>query len=665
MLPFLPDFERLAYAGEMCCPAGETTAPTLNFGREASQQSISVTSEWYDSFTRYGIPVSEDITTYNPALAGLRDENGNGLYDNYDTMIWAQNRDLGDAWRGSTWIDGKVHTTSQFDGSGGNAGQGSDIRRLKNMDFMSNDGNYIHTKGGTAVDDPVAAAIADQSYFLRRSEYEQSFDFMGPLGMSWEEIQGVTGGESFYNIVMSGSYADMTPRQATMLVGLMLEMRERAWQGYAEVLGPVQDTRNDLAMMPYIDEFIKESNPYVNANEISFFSLFLYWQHATENRLTTFFKEHIGNGYEGYEGEGYDASLLSRLRTWDFVNCLGRSTYNNNGTQLDDEPLGKLYEYRNSLGYDPDRTMAEQNPRVIAVNTLIEKWFGATKVENGRPLWAGYNRLNDGTGNGEYIRPESTSGVGWFGVPATDVWVNNGSDWVERTVSRAYVAQPTYPSCNWDRKWGGDLYVDVGGTAMKVSSDCAGWADIMNALSGETHSWINPQITGQVHPNYAVAQTQRLSLNLITTGVEFNHNWVVHAMGMLQKYGVGQLNVKMMERAAQGRRISQEYKEDSQDYAERVDELINEKIQEQKIVAKKMAEAKARMRKQPQSGRAPKRGRNVSFHSNGPQAQREYYQGSKEFTTALNKFALNSSSRSKNLKELLAKLRNNDEPKKK
>lgn len=667
ILQYLPDFERLAYAAKMRCKAGDTTAPGLNFGAGSEEDTIYVTPEWYNDFTRYGISTAEDITTYNPALAGLTDANHNGIYDNYDTVVWAQSRGFGDDWRGSTWIHGKVHTTDQFDGADGTAGQ--DIgARFANIDFLSNDGNFIHTKGSTAVDDPTAAALADQSYFLCPTEYDQSFNFMGPLGMSWEEIQGVTGGQSFYNIVMSGSYTSMTPRQATALVAYMFENRERAWQAFSEVLGPVQNTRNDQAMMNYIDEFIAESNPYANAHALTLFPLFLYFQHAAENRLTTFFKEHIGTGYDGYEGEGYDASLFSRQKTWEFVNWLGRSTFNNNGTQLDEQPLGKLYEYRNSLGYDPDRTMAEQNPQVIAVNTLIEKWFGATKVENRRPMWAGYNRLADGTDNGEYTMPGSTRGAGWFGVSSTDVWVNNGSDWVERTVSRAYVAQPTYPSCNWDRKWGGDLYVDVGGTVMKVASDCPGWADIMSSLTGVTHSRINPFINGQGHPNYAVAQVQGLSINSIMSGVEFNNNWVVHAMGMMMKYGVGQENAQMMARMAHEREISRQYKDDTQDYSERIEELAHEKSLDERIALKKMAEAKAKLKKPPQNNR-PRGSNGANRTSSGgtrqAQPQQEYFQGSKEFAKALNKMSMSILNGSKKRKELLDKLRNNDEPKKK
>lgn len=176
MMKFLPKLEQLIYAGKMMSQEGEGVS--VSRGGNA----FNVTEEWWEAFNEYEI-IDEDGDGRLDfhGLTGLTDRNGDGRITNADTSAWID--DI--AWD-PNWVAGQHHRSDRFgnfgseDGSGfagGGMGAG-----FKNIDFVAEGSEWNHIRQKNGKDDGQGLALADQSYFLTRSEYNSDFDFLGAIG---------------------------------------------------------------------------------------------------------------------------------------------------------------------------------------------------------------------------------------------------------------------------------------------------------------------------------------------------------------------------------------------------------------------------------------------------------------------------------------------------
>ncbi|MDD5382127.1 MAG: hypothetical protein PHH60_00505 [Candidatus Margulisbacteria bacterium] len=585
LLGFLPDFERLMFAGKM-----RGTEHCISHDVDDFEETW-VSNEWIEAYNRHKASVA-DAEAWGLENIGSYDSNDDGYISNEESILWAQ-EDRGDSdpvndgfesWR-TDWISGVVHRTAPFERAGDVAGQDAGAY-FENIDFMSNTGNCIKQKDNITADDAQALALADRAYFIDGGAYDQSFNFLDAIGADWDDVkdlmQNTLGGKSIYNIVMDRDYQDLSPRQAALFIAYAFEKRESAWQCLTDVFGPVTSTRDDEAMMAVVDSFINSNNPYVNHHALSLFPFFLEIQHSGINRLSTF--------YESVEGSGWEASVLDKARMWEFVQWMGGESYNN--SDIDDaDKTGKLYEFRNLFAEgEADEDATAYN----AVNTLIDKWFGAANPENGRPV-------SESPGDDAEVALPDASDSGWVNISNLSVYAYNNSTsaWEEGfSAAYAYVPHVDHPAYSWDRKWVNTLYVkNSAGTVAEVNGYDAGWADIMYDLwsQGAINSRISPLVDGSGHPAYAASQTQGL-MSLIA-GAEFSNNWVIHAAGMFSRWGVGLDNSKMMEAWANRRVASARDSQNKKDYAERMDELQYEESALQRNALKKVAEKKTMFKK--------------------------------------------------------------------
>lgn len=576
MMKFLPKFEQLIYAGKM-----NGIDVTFTHGPEDDEAQVS--QEWWDAFNEFNITDGEiDSDSRFACFRELRDDhgavtrtrltdlNGDGHITNADTIIWHENNGGADGmadWR-QDWVAGQHHRVDRFgpfgseDGSGfAGGGMGA---QFKNIDFVAEGSEWNHIKQKNGKEDGQGLALADQSYFLSRSEYNTDFDFLGAIGKTWGDVKTLLethpalAGKSFYEIAMdpAKSYQSLTAEQATLLVAAMYESRERAWQCMTEMVCPVDLTRSDRDTINYIDHesLLTKVNSYTNSHELALFPLFLYMQHSFQNQVTTFY-------YDRSKGDAYTLSALDDARFTDFTNWT----------------RGKVNEYKGSLS----------GAAQTAVQGLYDKWFGAADVENGRPIWAEKRDITDG-----YDRVD----VRGQGLIAYDS--DTGSAY---TVS--YIRKPIveHASLGWDRKWNDEeiTFEDSGGNAHvqrwhgRPAYEVTAWTSLHNPSYG-SQSRFNSNWAGG-HANYDASQFYGLNYNSVVMGSAFANNWVVHAVGMYLKRGEGMDIMHVMEKVSKRRVVAAGFKKDMTDYIERKEELEDEKALEEKIAIQ--AQMRAQMEK--------------------------------------------------------------------
>jgi len=581
MMKFLPKFEQLIYAGKM---HGDDV--TFTHHSSGGEETLNFSKEWWDAFNEFEITdensngsIVDELTKYglvNKDGDGsiddmLSDLNGDGKITNADTILWHENdhrdEDGFRQWR-QTWIAGQHHRTDRFgpfgseDGSGfAGGGMGA---RFKNIDFVAEANEWNHIGKKNNPEDKIHdSLVEDQAFFVN--------DILSRAEKNWNDVKRLLdtkfSGQSFYEIVMSRSYKtanngqELTPEQAFLLVAAMYESRERAWAAMTEAFGPVTLTRNDKAMIDWLDKnsLAVKTNSYVNSHELALFPLFFYIQHSFQNQVTMF--------YEKNKGDGYNLSALDGERFWEFTN------WAKGQLQMFKDSIDKL-----SISDD------EKTQRKGAIQDLIDGWFGATDDQN-KPRWEGYKDV--------------TSGESWVGVNVNTVWGN---------VVEVKEPEVTSASYGWDRKWHGEpLVVRISGQENSISLSphhqdyMQNWIRIFNAAFGN-QSYLNLRWSGDVHPNYGPPQLFGMNFNEVVSGYDYMHNWMVHAVGAYFKKGEGMDIVHVMEKCAKRRVAAAEFKKDMRDYLERKEELEQQKAEEEKVAAK--AEAKAREERKRQAQKA-------------------------------------------------------------
>ncbi|MFH1361974.1 MAG: hypothetical protein ABIH69_04905 [bacterium] len=661
MRKFLPDFEQLMYAGKMLGTAGDVHM-------EHGGGTTYVTDEWWDAFNEYGIAV-EDLPEEGAAeghqyqiLAGVRDYDGDGLITNADTIAWYEEGvpdgdGLAD-FRGSflndrsifnedgdvvnarkRWISGQHHRVGRYTPFGsedeiGVAGAGllGGFRNIKDV-VNASDWNHINRKNGSGVD-AQSERLVNRSYFIAPSEYSD-FDFLGDIVASWSDIDALLArpefeGKSFYQIIMdpAKAYQRLSGRDAALLIAGMYESRERAWMCMTEVFGDVTDTRNDDAMMEVIDSFVMGNNPYMNHHALSLFPMFLYMQHSFQNRVSMFYEQ--ARAYDG-SAIGWNKSVLDEERFLEFAEWMGGTTYGVDPDDYDDiENPGALYDYRDSLG--------EGTAAYNAVNQLIDKWFGASDVENERPLWEGY---------GQDLAAGRWVNVRNFTLESDD---RETVDWVWE-----YDLEAGSPSYAWDRKWSKermyfstDRPVDLtdrdgeadGSRAANNGNNwrrVVDWTNLHQSVYGD-QSKMSTLFRGGVHPNYLAPQFSRLNYNETVMGQPFGENWAVHGVGMFLKWGEGMDIIRVMERNAHKRVASAAFKQDKTNYYERKEELELEEAMEEKIAMKLMMKRRAERKKMEKGKAKPKSSGTKQSSGSSKRQDPGALKGSKKYAQRMQKF---------------------------
>jgi len=611
MMKFLPEYEQLAYAGKV---EGEDHTFQMVEGRD-----MQVSQEWWDAFNKYEI-TAEDLQDNHiyDFYEGRED------YDAGNIAAGRSNAEVIDAWLNGCgnnasgwsvlWAFGKHHRVGPFmevtEGSKMFAGEG-DGGGYSNLDFVTKADEWNHIK------------------WPKSQEWDQSIDsyvnqghFVDEFGVNWQDIQDLLDtkfpGKSYYEIVMSGAYKSITdPREAFLLVAAMYESRARAWQCMTEVFGPVTSTWSDQEMISHIDDFIDSSNPYLNHHTLGIFKLFLEMQHSFTNQVTMF--------YEKAQGGGFNKSVIDDKRFWDFAKWLGRATYNNDGSQESGEPLGKLYEYRNSFG--------EGTAEYEAANNLIEKWFGAASVrkrvggdlvQNDVPVWQGYGtELKDG------YNPDNAWGGEWVTI--------DGSG---RQYLREGFVNPDpshFMSLGWDRKfWSGNLRYrvpdgdgwDHNHVIGMVESN---WGSLTNMVYGRP-DLINTLATTS-HKDYTSASLSGLNQydvrGMGPNGHYYYNNWAVHAVGRFLKDGIDRSMVAVMTHNSQRRVARVQFKQDKTDWSDRKEELEYEKKMEERAAQKAIQKRRNLLKKMGK----PEKGGNQQNNSKN----REHKIGSKEYEKSMQK----------------------------
>lgn len=621
MMKFLPEFEQLAYAGKMKAEPGDDGAVYFEHGvaRDDDNSIIYengipqknktwVTQEWWDAFNEFELTDKDgdgdfdaadiELWGYGEELDGngvvtrtaLSDRNGDGRVTNADTIIWEEDNGREDGyteWR-TNWVSGQHHRTPVFGnfGSGdrnGFAGSGMG-GRFKNVNMVMSAGewNHIMSKNDNSRDNQTALQIADQAYFVS--------DFLSGIGRSWADVKNLLNnnvhlaGKSYYQIALDGSYNNLTAEQSALYTAAMYESRERAWYAMSAILGPVENTRNDQAMIDSVDNFIFTHNPYMNHHALSMFPLFIYMQHSFQNRVTTFYEKGYNHGHE--------LSNMDRDIFWEQAKWFGRKDFNGDSNS----EANMLYAYRDQYSSGS----SEYN----VVNALINDWYGATEVENGRPIWEDYE---DEVSSWQWqtLNLSASSDIGGMRVKENGVWSGYSN------VLRVKEATSAYESYGWDRKWAKRYVVELANGAVgEVYKRADNLGKLHNYMYGN-QSRMNEATTGpdEHHPEYLAAQFEGLSYNEIVRGPMFANNWAVHAIGMYMKWGEGMDIVRIMERCAAKRVMRARYKQDKTDYYDQIEELQQEEIRENKQAMKRLA--KARKRRKAEEKKAIQRGKST------------------------------------------------------
>ncbi|MFH1683440.1 MAG: hypothetical protein ABIA67_01010 [Candidatus Margulisiibacteriota bacterium] len=657
MMKFLPKLEQIMYQKNIYRDEGE--ADTVTFSH--SDGNTTVTREWWEAFTEYDADLADiqalfatfdlnndgSVDGTDEAIANdLEDNDGDGRITNSDTISWVEDNGIESngwtAWRDDdVWIAGQHHRTGAFTSESAMAGQGHG-ESFRNLDFVAeaSEWNHIGVKDNPDIKDTSADFVADQAYFVG--------GILSDLGFTWSDVTNLLethpslAGKSYYQIVMDGSYRDLNSTEAPKLMAAMYESRERAWAMMSEVFGPVDLSRNDQEMMQYIRNFINSSNPYVNHHAISAFPFFLEIQHSVQNRITTFFEEG--------EGQGFESSGLDRQRFWAFSQWTGRAGFDavyDPDNELTNEDINESEDSYGAL-YDERKKYGSESTQYAAVDNLINAWFGATKPENGRPIWGDYLTDAENHSNEE----DGVTGT-WVTIPSTSVNSSAGGSWHTHNTTRAFVADIEHPAYAWDKKWGSYVYVKDGSDIGRLDTSHAGWADVMNELwsHGYIDSHINPAITDMPHPNYAVAQFHMLSYNTQTGGEIFANNWMVYANGMLMKWGQQLDMVKVMEKSSANRVASAEYKQDKLDYSDQNDDLQYEEAMDEKVAmqaaAKALGEEKKLLQRMKKRANANIKGA-VSNNSNNSKIDEGSREKAMRESRRANQASQNAKSRPKN-----------------
>ncbi|MBN2058437.1 MAG: hypothetical protein JW782_06560 [Candidatus Saganbacteria bacterium] len=662
MMKFLPKLEQLDYACKKFAADDDEAARAIDHRGGPT----NVTEEWYDAFTEYGVSLSDaaalqdlrdlfasfdlnnddSVNSEDQSLANaLTDNDGDGRVTNYDTIAWVQDNGIEydgfETWRDDdVWVHGMQHRTGAFDDASRLAGSGYGAY-FSNIDFVAeaSEWNHIGIKGKPDTKQTgIIDATVNQAYFIG--------GMLAATGHDWEDVTTLLStnpylaGKSYYQIVMDGSYQHLNEEQLALLVMAMYESRERAWSMMTEVFGPVTSTWDDEAMMPYIGDFIMQSNPYVNHHALAMFPFFLEIQHSVQNRMTAFFEEG--------ESHGWEAAGMDRERFWEFSQYTGRVSYDDayNDTEgyLDsdesEDATGGLYNYRNDLGSSGDSAYN-------AMETLIDQWFGATKPERGRPIWESYasdaEKYSDAT--------DGVTGE-WVTIPGISVYSNAGGSWHWHDATKAFVSDIDHPAYAWDKKWTSHLYVKDGGEIGEVSTRY-GWADVMYELwrQGKISSHINESQYDMPHPQYVVGQFHNLSYNSRMQGEIFANNWGVYAYGLLSKWGLGLDLVGVMERCSANRVATANYKQDKESYEERTDDLEYEEMEEERLAMKQISKAqgqrKAIMKRLEKQGHADKRSEMREMERSAKESAAELRKEAQQSNREHRQLAISRSSKNK------------------
>ena len=630
MFKFLPDWEQLAYKGEIY---GDEVG--VAHGKDDDRTTTYFSQDFMDAFDQFGIEdengngsLEDELNDYHlytverddpenveSLIVGEKryviDLNGDGRITNSETISWAENEGINsygerrgrveynevddglEDWRPVSWVAGQHHRTGDpFDSSamfaGANIGQA-----FQNFDFDGVAGNFNHVRQvkGSGYD---TSAIENRAYDpdVRAS--------LRALDIEWDDVTSFLresfGEKSYYEIVMYRDYTDLSPVESFMLTAAMKESSYRIFQCMSQVIGPLNLTRNDAEMIEWFDSesVISQVNPYLDCHNLALFQAFFSMQHSFVNQFSSFVEP-----YQNGSGEevGYNAAVLDRERFWDFSKEMGTERYQGVDRDDDDEvTTGKLYAYHDQVLAAPGEEAAA---RADAVELLINSWLGSFEAED-VPRWEGY------ADDREWVDVRDDEIVYW-GLYDGE-W-----DWREVAQIRKPVAEdPDAGNHNysWDRKWSWDdisiRYEYERDTVEEQDrvSRYGGprvWARFNNVIYGNQSILSDGSITAEGHhPNYAVTQVSGLSYNqMVSAYVDpgYSDNWVVHAYREFMRNGQAKSYQRVAERRSMQRRAKAEFKYDQECYEERMAELHYEKVLDARIAAKRSAKRKAEANK--------------------------------------------------------------------
>ncbi len=388
MMKFLPKFEQLAYAGRNTPLRLDEPHANLQYKSLESDEIVdwAVTQEWLEAFKLYP----------------------DGDYDNQD-YAYEYGLQYDDE---NLWPSGMVHRQGAFGGfaNRGSFAAGSGVgSNYKNLDFKAeaNEWNHIRQKtkskganSGDTLPDNTAytgtmEAVGNSLTYTDHGPYTadgepptndnpltQVNPYIEDLDqlISWQEVVNFTrdftyNGEhqSYYDIVMSGSYTSITDSADAMkLLIAMYESRARAWEAMRVMFGPVMDTHDDGKMMTATDKFLSRVNENTNSHALGIAPFFLEIQHSFLNRLFSYYKGPAAEGMWGYDVSSRDRAEFTSFNQWSWEKYERYMDEN-----IEDTYQGAMGYFMRAWGNDArDETSAPSVPKSISSDTMNGNRFG-------------------------------------------------------------------------------------------------------------------------------------------------------------------------------------------------------------------------------------------------------------------------------------------------
>lgn len=421
MFKFMPKIATLAYEGKRM--AGEKDENTHEVA------GWKVTDEWYQALNEYTISNDAlyDKVSKNDAY-NLAYREGNSNSEKISRSNEEALNKRGDWAYDDNLVAGFVHFNNGLDNTEYFWGENA-ASSLVNADYDAQGNEWNHLEkckplglaglgvksGAELPKDTDLEAEVEQAYFIN--------DFLGSIGSSWGELEGILdklSGQSYYQMVMNAvqpgkegaSYAVLSNRERTILIASMVESRNRVYSIATEVFGPVAATWDDQQMMAHFDDWMAKNYTQGASHGINAFRLILETSHQMLNQIHQFSKTSTDTSYT--------MSILDRYAFRQYQTDSGMEYFNKysaygnfrpNGQHPCSDKKGAIFsfidemvgswalenddiraylcrpltvQYRMSFDTtvdqmpDPPGVTGTQARQLKSMKWLIEQWFGAS-----------------------------------------------------------------------------------------------------------------------------------------------------------------------------------------------------------------------------------------------------------------------------------------------